>query len=311
MKWNGVMPAMTTCFDKNLAVDHEFMSNHARWMLDNGCTGIVLLGSLGEGATLSFEEKNSILANVVRSVGGRAPVVAAISALSTLDAVAQAKAAADMGCEGLMVLPPYVYKGDWREMKAYVSQVIRATPLSAMLYNNPVSYGTDFIPEQIRELTLEHENLDAVKESSTDVRRVTAIRELIDDRLSIFVGVDDAIVEAIAAGAVGWVAGLVNAMPQESVTLFRYAMEGQQQKAHELYRWFLPLLRMDTVPKFIQLIKLVQQELGVGNARVRGPRMEIAGEELKKARDIIHEALCTRPDLEQIPMTTTSETGRR
>lgn len=311
MKWNGVMPAMTTCFDKNLAVDHEFMSNHARWMLDNGCTGIVLLGSLGEGATLGFEEKKSILANVVRSVGGRAPVVAAISALSTLDAVAQAKAAADMGCEGLMVLPPYVYKGDWREMKAYVSQVIRATPLSAMLYNNPVSYGTDFIPEQIRELTLEHENLDAVKESSTDVRRVTAIRELIDDRLSIFVGVDDAIVEAIAAGAVGWVAGLVNAMPQESVTLFRYAMEGQQQKARELYRWFLPLLRMDTVPKFIQLIKLVQQELGVGNARVRGPRMEISGKELENARHIIHEALRTKPDLEQIPMTTNCETGRR
>lgn len=304
MKWNGVMPAMTTCFDKNLAVDHEFMSNHARWMLDNGCTGIVLLGSLGEGATLAFEEKKSILTNVVRSVGGRAPVVAAISALSTLDAVAQTKAATDAGCDGVMILPPYVYKGDWREMKAYVSQVLRATPLSAMLYNNPIAYGTDFVPEQIFELAQEHENLHAVKESSADVRRVTAIRELADGRLRIFVGVDDEIVEAISVGAVGWIAGLVNAMPQESVTLFRYAMEGQQQKAHELYSWFLPLLRMDTVPKFIQLIKLVQQELGVGNARVRGPRMEISGEELENARRIIHKALRTRPDLKQIPMTT-------
>jgi 4-hydroxy-tetrahydrodipicolinate synthase len=311
MKWNGVMPAMTTCFDNKLAVDHEFMSNHARWMLDNGCTGIVSLGSLGEAATLSFDEKKSILKNLVHTIGGRSPVVAAISALSTVEAVAQAKSAADAGCEGVMILPPYVYKGDWREMKTYVAEVMRATPLSAMLYNNPVSYGTDFLPEQIRELALEHENLHAVKESSTDVRRVTAIRELIDDRLSIFVGVDDAIVEAIAAGAVGWVAGLVNAMPRESVALFRSAMEGRQQEARELYRWFLPLLRMDTVPKFIQLIKLVQQELGVGNARVRGPRMEIDGEELKKARNVIHEALRTRPDLGQIPMTITSETGRR
>ncbi len=311
MKWNGVMPAMTTCFDNNMAVDHEFMSLHARWMLDNGCTGIVLLGSLGEGATIGFEEKKSILANVVGSVGGRAPVVAAISALSTLEAVAQAKAANDLGCDGVMILPPYVYKGDWREMKAYVSQVLGATPLSAMLYNNPVAYGTDFVPEQIFELASEHENLHAVKESSADVRRVTAIREMTEDRLSIFVGVDDEIVEAISAGAVGWIAGLVNAMPRESVALFNYAMEGKQRSARELYRWFLPLLRMDTVPKFIQLVKLVQQELGVGNARVRGPRLEIEGKELENARLIIHDALRSRPELGQIPMTITGKSGRR
>lgn len=306
MKWNGVIPAMTTCFDKDLGVDHAFMSSHARWMLDNGCRGIVLLGSLGEAATLSFAEKTSILSNIVRSLDNRAPVVAAISSLSTQEAASLAKAAADAGCQGLMVLPPYVYRGDWREMKAYVSAIFRATPLSSMLYNNPVSYGTDFLPEHIRELALEHENLHAVKESSTDVRRVTAIRELTGDRLNIFVGVDDAIVEGIAAGATGWIAGLVNAMPQESVTLFRYASEGQQQKAFELYRWFLPLLRMDTVPKFIQLIKLVQQELGVGNARVRGPRMELAGGELAPVREVIHEALRTRPDLKQIPIATTA-----
>lgn len=306
MQWSGVMPAMTTCFDKDLAVDHAFMSQHARWMLDSGCTGIVLLGSLGEAATLDAGEKKCILANMVRSIDGRAPVVAAISALSTVDAVGQAKAAADAGCAGLMVLPPYVYRGDWREMKGYISAVIQATPLSAMLYNNPVSYGTDFLPAQIRELAEEHDNLHAVKESSADVRRVTAIRELTGDRLKIFVGVDDAIVEAVAAGATGWIAGLVNAMPQESVTLFRYASEGQHKKAFELYRWFLPLLRMDTVPKFIQLIKLVQQELAVGNARVRGPRMEIAGDELAEALQVIHEALRTRPALNQIPMATTA-----
>lgn len=304
MQWNGVMPAMTTCFDEKLTVDHAFMSNHAGWMLDNGCTGIVLLGSLGEAATLTFEEKKSILSNVVRSVGARAPVVAGIAALSTAEAVRLAKAAADAGCQGLMILPPYVYQGDWRESKTYVSTVLRATPLSCMLYNNPVSYGTDFLPEQIRELALEHENLHSVKESSSDVRRVSAIRALLDDRLKLFVGVDDAIVEAIAVGAAGWIAGLVNALPVESVTLFRYASEGQRQKAFELYRWFLPLLRMDTVPKFVQLIKLVQQELGIGNARVRGPRLEIAGEERTAALRTIHEALRTRPSLKQIPFPT-------
>lgn len=302
MKWTGVMPAMTTCFDDKLAVDHVFMSDHARWMLDNGCAGIVSLGSLGESATLNLTEKNAVLSNIVHSVGGRAPVVAGIAALSTVDAVSLAKTAADAGCDGVMVLPPYVYQGDWREMKAYVSAVLRATPLSAMLYNNPISYGTDFLPSQIRELAVEHENLHAVKESSTDVRRVTAIRELIGDQLNVFVGVDDAIVEAIGAGATGWIAGLVNALPQESVSLFDHASKGETPEAFELYRWFLPLLRMDTVPKFIQLVKLVQQEVGVGNSRVRGPRLEIAGDELAEARKTIHEALRTRPVIEQIPM---------
>ena len=164
--------------------------------------------------------------------------------------------------------------------------VLRATPLEAMLYNNPVAYGTDFTPEQIQELAADHPNLVAVKESSMDVRRVTAIRALIGDRLAIFVAVDDAIVEGIRAGAVGWVAGLVNALPRESVDLFRLASEGRTQEAFELYRWFLPLLRMDTVPKFIQLIKQVQQELGVGSARVRGPRMQVGGAELEAAPGI-------------------------
>ena len=165
-----------------------------------------------------------------------------------------------------------------------------------MLYNNPVSYGTDFMPEQIAELTLDHENFEAVKESSTDVRRVTWIRELTGDRLAICVGVDDAIVEGIAMGAVGWIAGLVNALPKESVDLFNYAMNGEREQAMALYNWFLPLLRMDTVPKFVQLIKLVQQEVGMGNARVRPPRLELEGAELEQAVRTIREALANRPE---------------
>ena len=200
-----------------------------------------------------------------------------------------------LGASGLMVLPPYVYSSDWREMKAHVETVIRATKLSCMLYNNPVAYGTDFTPPQIGELAEEHSNLHAVKESSTDVRRITGIRELISDRLRIFVGVDDAIVEGISAGAVGWIAGLVNAFPRESVDLFEYASKGESQRAFELYRWFLPLLRMDTVPKFVQLIKFVQEEVGMGSARVRAPRYELTAAEAEDARRILRHALKTKP----------------
>jgi len=291
MRWTGVMPATTTAFDEKLNIDRDFVIKHAKWLIDHGCTAIVTPGSLGESATLSFDEKLTIWNAVVEAVGERVPVVAAIASLSTAEAVRLAEAAVDCGCSGLMVLPPYVYRSDWREMKAHVEAVFRATSLSCMLYNNPVAYGTDFLPEQIKELAAEHENFEAVKESSTDVRRVTWIRELTGDRLAISVGVDDAIVEGIAMGAVGWVAGLVNALPKESVDLFNYAMNGEREKAFALYNWFLPLLRMDTVPKFVQLIKLVQQEVGMGNARVRPPRLELAGAELDEALKVIRHAL--------------------
>jgi len=300
MKWYGVMPAMTTCFDEKLEVDHAFAARHVQWLLGNGCTGIIALGSLGEAATLSFAEKETILRNVVEAAKG-APVVGAISALSTAEAVTLAKAAERAGCSGLMVLPPYVYCGDWREMKSHLAQIFRATPLECMLYNNPVSYGTDFLPEQIAELAAEHPNMVAVKESSTDVRRVTAIRALTGDRVRVFVGVDDAIVEGIAAGAVGWVAGLVNAFPAESVALFDAAMAGRHDEAFALYRWFLPLLRMDTVPKFVQLIKQVQQETGTGCARVRPPRMEVIGAELEDTRRKLRDALNQRPKTQSTP----------
>jgi dihydrodipicolinate synthase/N-acetylneuraminate lyase len=296
MIWKGVMPAITTSFDKDYKVDHAFLTEHCRWLLDNGCTGIVALGSLGEGATLSFEEKCQILRTCRDVVRGGAPLVAAISALSTAEAVALAKAAADLRCDGLMVLPPYVYEGDWREMKTHIAAVFRATSLSCMLYNNPVAYGTDFTPEQIQELAAEHDNFHSVKESSTDARRVSGIRALLRNRLQIFVGVDDAIVEAIGVGASGWIAGLANALPRESVELFNLAMNGEREKAFELYRWFLPLLRLDTVVKFVQLIKLVQAEAGMGNPRVRPPRLELVGAELEKVKGIIHEALTTRPE---------------
>jgi len=297
MEWKGIIPAMTTPFGPDLTVDHDFLARHARWLVDSGCKGIVALGSLGEGATLDFEEKLEVLRTCATALRGQAPLVAGISSLSTAEAIRLAMKAAEAGCEGLMVLPPYVYSTDWREMKAHIEAILRATGLSCMLYNNPVSYQTDFTPEQIRELAEEHPNLHAVKESSADVRRIAAIRALIDGRLAILVGVDDLIVEGVQAGAVGWIAGLANALPKESVALFDLACCNDMEKAFGLYRWFLPLLRMDTVPKFVQLIKLVQQDVGMGSARVRPPRLELVGRELEEAKATIRAALENRPVL--------------
>ena len=291
MNWKGVIPAITTNLNADLSVDHAALAAHCRWMIDSGCTGIVACGSLGEAATLSFEEKVAIVRTCVLAVGDRAPVALGITSLSTAQAVALAKAAADAGALGLMVLPPYVYSSDWREMKAHVSAIINATPLSCMLYNNPPAYKTDFLPAQIAELAVAHPNLHAVKESSGDVRRVSAIREVCGHRLAILVGMDDAIVEGVYAGATGWIAGLVNAFPAESVELFQHASRGDKARAFALYTWFLPLLRLDTVPKFVQLIKWVQAEVGHGTPYVRPPRLQLDGADLGHAQAVLAKAL--------------------
>ena len=294
MKWTGVISAITTGFQTDYGVDHAFVARHVQWQVENGCDGVVAPGSLGESATLSFDEKVALLKTLV-SASGRTPVVAGIAALSTAEGVALARAAEEAGCAALMVLPPYVYASDWREMKAHVQAILRATRLSCMLYNNPPAYRTDFLPEQIAELAAEHTNLHAVKESSGDVRRVTALKALCGDRLALFVGLDDVVVEGVRAGAVGWIAGLTNALPREAVALYRSAMRGETGQADALYRWFLPLLRMDTTVKFVQLIKLVQQEVGMGSERVRGPRLPLAGAEREAALATIRAALAARP----------------
>jgi 4-hydroxy-tetrahydrodipicolinate synthase len=287
--WRGVLPAITTPFDAGGKVDHGFLAGHAEKMIAAGCGGVVPLGSLGEGNALTFEEKLAVLQTLVKALPDH-PVIPGIAALSTAEAVQLAREAERLGCRGLMVLPPYVYVGDAEEMQAHVSAVIAATRLPCMLYNNPVAYRTDFLPEHVAELAERHTNLEAVKESSTDVRRVTAIRALIGDRLDILVGVDDAIVEGIAAGATGWIAGLVNAYPRESVRLFVLARDGKREQAEALYRWFLPLLRLDVVPKFVQLIKLTQQQVGLGSERVRAPRAVLAGAEREAALAVIAQA---------------------
>lgn len=292
--FRGVLSAITTPFGGDDAVDHAFLARHARWQLDAGVAGIIPLGSLGEGTTLDGDEKVAIVRTLVAACGEH-PVLPGIAALSTRAAVALAKAVAAAGARGLMVLPAYVHRGELREATAHVSAVFAATRLPCLLYNNPPAYGTDFTPPCIEALAQAHDNLVAVKESSGDARRVTAIRALVGQRLDVLVGMDDMIVEGVAAGAAGWVAGLVNALPAESVRLLELARAGRTAEAAELYRWFLPLLRLDTVPEFVQLIKLVQQQLGQGDERVRAPRLPLAGARRDEALAVIRQALAARP----------------
>ena len=291
--WAGIFPAITTPFQADLSVDYEIFGAQARWLVECGCKGIVALGSLGESPTLTREEKVEILKQARHSLKGKAPVIAGIAALSTAEAVWLAKEAHRVGVDGLMVLPPQVYRSDWRETQAHLGSIFQATPLSCMLYNNPVAYGTDITPEQMIELLARHDNFHAVKESSGDIRRITSLKHL--GSLAILVGMDDVVVESVAAGATGWIAGLVNAFPEESVRLFHLAQSGTSTELDALYSWFLPLLRLDTVPKFVQLIKQVQEECGGPSARVRPPRLELTGAEREDVVSLTHRSLTTCP----------------
>jgi 1-pyrroline-4-hydroxy-2-carboxylate deaminase len=288
MSWTGVLPAITTPFRQDGSVDHPFLREHCRFLLQHGCQGVIALGSLGEGASLDTEEKVAVLRTVVEAAG-KAPAVAAIAHASTRGATDLARAAAAAGCSGLMVLPPYVYRGSWPETRAHVGAVIAATGLSCMLYNNPAAYGTDFAPEQVRELAAGFQGLHAVKESSGDARRVTAIKALCGERLQVLVGLDDMVLEGVQAGARGWVAGLCNALPAESVRLFELCSRGDPA-ALPLYRWFLPLLRLDTGNDFVQCIKLVQQEAARGSERVRPPRLCLQGARREAVLALLAEA---------------------
>ena len=293
-EWRGVFPAVTTPFNSDLSVNYPALRRHVSWLLDSGCKGVILLGSLSESPTLTQGEKIEMLRQCKEQIGNRAPLLAGVSGLATAEAVRLARSAEEVGCDGLMVLPHFVYQGDWRETEAHLSAVISATPLPCMLYNNPISYGTDVTPPQIVALS-RHPNLCAVKESSGDIRRVAAIRESLGERLAIFAGLDDVVVESVAAGAVGWVAGLANALPLESVRLFDLASSGNTLETWQLYNWFLPLLRLDAVPKFVQLIKLVQSETGTGSPAVRPPRLELAGSEREEVLRMIRKRLAERP----------------
>jgi len=297
--WSGVFPAITTPFGADGEIDEPFLAEHATWLVASGCSGVVALGSLGEGATLRADEKIRVL-QVCREALGATPLVAGVSGLSTEECVALARAAERVGCAGLMVLPPYVYRGDWPETRAHFSAVLDATPLSCMLYNNPIAYGTDLSATDVATLADGHSNVHAVKESSGDARRVTALRAELGDRLQLFAGLDDMILEAAAMGADGWVAGLVNALPVESVRLLQLARAGRgdpasAEAARRLYEWFLPLLRFDTVPKFVQLIKLVQSVVGKGSESVRAPRLPLPAAERDAALEVVRTCLAHRP----------------
>lgn len=294
--WRGVFPALTTKFTAMDQIDWKAMERHLAFQLEAGVHGLIVLGSLGETSTLDFEEKIDIIRFFSKADRHGKPLIACISESSTRQARAFAIAAMEAGADGFMLLPPMRYPSDRHETLIYLNSVASATDLPVMLYNNPVAYGTDILPDDFASLA-DNPRLVAIKESSADTRRISEIRRLTGDRFALFCGVDDLSLESFALGADGWVAGLVVAFPRETMRIWELVQAGQWQAARELYEWFLPLLHLDVGPKFVQRIKLVESLMGVGSARVRAPRLQLNDREASQVEQILQQALASRPSL--------------
>lgn len=296
IEWRGIFPALTSKFTANDQLDWEAMASHLAFQLEAGVHGLVILGSVGENATLTREEKIEMVRFFAGAARQGRPLIATLAECATRQACELAKDYAAAGADGLMLLPPMRYVGDRRETLGYLENVSGATGLPIMLYNNPAAYGTDLLPEDFARLS-DNPCFEAIKESSADTRRVSDIQRLTGDRYAIFCGVDDLALECFALGASGWVAGLVGAFPRETVRIWELVQRGEWEAARAIYEWFLPLLHLDTGPHFVQQIKLVEALMGVGSARVRSPRLQLSDEKAKAVERILAEALESRPAL--------------
>lgn len=298
VNWSGVYPATTTQFGLDQSLDIPATVQHAVNLVDAGVDGLVMLGTVGENCSLEMAEKLDVLRATMTAVQGRVPVLTGVAEYTTAAAINLANAARVEGIDGIMLLPGMVYRSDPRETMAHFRAVAADGGLPVMCYNNPPAYGVDITPEMFASL-VDEPNLVAIKESSDDPRRITDIVNLCGDRYILFCGVDDLIVEAAALGISGWVAGLVNAFPEETVLLWRLIRQRKMEEAITLYRWFTPLLHLDVHVKLVQNIKLAQAMTGPGNEMVRAPRLPLTDEERDYVVDIIRTAIETRPNIDK------------
>lgn len=294
VNWRGVMPAMTTQFRNDHSLDLEATGRHIERLIEGGVHGIIMLGTVGENCSLDYAEKLDVVRLAIRQAKGRVPVLAGVAECTTSLACRFAADAEKAGVDGLMVLPAMVYKSDPRETVTHFRAVARATGLPILCYNNPVSYGVDITPRMFAELADEPKFV-GIKESSENVRRITDLKIACGDRYLLFCGVDDLILESAMLGADGWVAGLVNAFPDENRLLWDLASAGRWEEARTVYRWYTPLLHLDTHVKLVQYIKLAMAETGLGSEMVRPPRLPLVGKERGEILGAIRHAIRTRP----------------
>ncbi len=296
INWAGVLPAVTTQFDEQLAIDPAATGAMVDMLIREGVHGIVALGTVGENNSLSADEKRTMLGAIVEAAAGRVPVISGVSELTTDAASLFAQDAEQIGADGLMLLPAMVYVPSGEELDFHIRKVAAASTLPVMLYNNPAAYRVS-VPLNLLQRWSDVPNIVAVKESMEDSRRFTDIFNACGDRYKIFAGLDDLAFEGLTLGAEGWISGLTNVFPKESLALWEALVAGDLNAARSIYRWFLPLLHLDAQPNLVQCIKLAEEVMGRGSERVRPPRLILSGSERDRVIAMVEEAARTRPSL--------------
>jgi 4-hydroxy-tetrahydrodipicolinate synthase len=296
VQWNGVYPAVTTKFTQTEALDIDAFLKNTDFQIEAGIDGMIIGGSLGESSTLTHEERIELLQATKDHIGNKIPVIINIAEGSTRAAISLARKAQDAGADGLMVLPPMMYKSTDDETTAFFKTVAENTDLPILLYNNPVDYKIE-IKISMLETLLKLDNIQAIKESTRDISNVTRLRNAFGDDIKILCGVDTIAMEELLMGADGWVAGLVDAFPAETVAIYRLVKAGHIAEALAIHRWFLPILELDISPQLVQNIKLAEVMTGIGTEYVRQPRKMLAGSERQRVIDILEKGLANRPVL--------------
>jgi 1-pyrroline-4-hydroxy-2-carboxylate deaminase len=292
--WQGVFPAVTTQLRQDQSLDLDASAHHFEALIDSGASGLIVCGSLGENQSLLPDEKRAVVKRAIEVAAGRLPVISGVAEMSIRAAIKHMQDCEKLGISGFMIMPPMVYKTDPLETHHWFRTLAKATPLSWMLYNNPVGYHTDVTPEMFAQLA-DIPNLHAIKESSANTRRITELRNLVGNRYQIFTGVDDLFLESAILGIDGWVCGSGIAFPKENQQLWDLAQAGRWDECRALYRWTQPLMKLDTHIHFVQYIKLLCQETGLGKEWVREPRLPLSGPEREHVLSIIRSALAARP----------------
>ena len=292
--WSGVLPAVTTQFREDLSLDLPATEDSFAALVRDGVHGLVLLGTVGENNSLAAEEKRAVLKAAVEVVGGKVPLIAGVSELTTANAVAYARDAERIGVDGLMVLPAMVYVPTRAELEYHLRTVARATALPILLYDNPPAYRVEIDLQTLARLA-EEPNVVALKESALDSHRFTDVINACGERYALFAGLDDLVFEGICLGARGWVSGLTNVFPRESLELYTALRSGNLERARQLYRWFMPLLHLDSAHDLVQSIKLAEALMGRGSERVRPPRLPLAGERREAVTALVERARSMRP----------------
>jgi len=294
-RWTGIFPAITTKFFADERIDAEGTARHIDFQIRNGIHGIVTCGSLGEASTLTLEEKLEVARIALEAAEGRVPVLANVSETSTREALRYIEGANKLGVAGYMVMPSVIYVADAREAMLNVRTMAEAAQKPVMVYNNPIAYRVDLKPEHMLELA-DCKWIEAIKESTGDIRRITDLRNLLGNRYQLFLGVDDLAFEGLALGCDGLLAGVGCAFPRENVALFELMKAGQWAEALKLYQWMTPMLHLDVSNKLVQNLKLIDLLVGVGSEHMRRPRLPLIGDERAFVTAVVEKALATRPE---------------